>query len=97
MKDNSSWNLNQTRMAIQFVDRYDVLGIPRPDSETMCRGQCEGTGIVPVHKDDPNDEEGDWHTLWLVAEAKCPTDDDYHFVTCPSCGGSGKHIESRTA
>ena len=85
------------KMRVQFIDRYDVLGIPRPNSETMCHGQCEGTRIVPVHRNDVNDEEGEWRRLWLVSEANSRTADDYHFVTCPTCGGSGEHIESRTA
>jgi len=77
------------------TDRYKALGIPYPDSETMCTGQCEGTGSVPVHQNDPNDAEGNWHDLWLAAEAKNKTDDEYHFVICPRCGGSGKDIPSR--
>ena len=73
---------------MQFTDRYQALGIPYPNPATMCDGQCEGTGVVPVHRDDPNDREGDWHTLWLAAEAKHSTDDDYHFVVCPRCRGT---------
>lgn len=33
---------------IQFTDRYQALGIPYPNPKTMCKGQCEGTGWVPV-------------------------------------------------
>ena len=75
---------------IQFTDRYQALGIPYPKPGEMCDGQCEGTGWVPVHRDDPNDAEGPWHDLWEGAEIVKPTDDDYHFVKCPTCGGTGK-------
>jgi hypothetical protein len=71
----------------EFTDRYKALGVPEPDVKTMCKGQCEGLGWVPVHR---NDMEEPWHTLWLEAEAKKQTDDDYHFVKCPDCNGTGK-------
>ncbi len=29
-------------------DRYTALGIPYPDPATMCQGQCEGIGVVPL-------------------------------------------------
>lgn len=71
----------------EFTDRYQALGIPYPDTATMCQDQCEGTGFVPVAKDDA---EEPWRTLWVEAEAKSPSDDGWHFVKCPSCGGTGK-------
>ena len=76
---------------IEFTDRYKALGIPEPDPLTMCKGQCEGTGFVPVHRDDPDEPLA---TLWKEAEAKEPTDDGYHFVLCPDCKGSRKREES---
>jgi hypothetical protein len=72
---------------VQIVDRYDGN---YPDPETMCKGQCEGLGWVPVHKNYPNDEEGPWHDLWEEAEIINPSEDGWHFVTCPTCGGTGK-------
>lgn len=33
---------------IEFTDRYEALGIPYPDEETVCQGHCEGTGWIPV-------------------------------------------------
>ena len=72
---------------IEFTDRYEALGIPYPDPKTMCKGQCEGTGWVPIAQDDM---EEPFRTLWLEAEKKKPTDDGTHFVTCPNCGGTGK-------
>lgn len=72
------------------TDRYDALGIPRPDPKICCDGQCEGTGVVPISSDD---EEEPWRTLWLNAEAVKPTDDGWHFVKCPDCHGTGKKVE----
>ena len=69
----------------EFTDRYKATGIPYPDPKTMCKGQCEGMGVVPIHEDD---REEPFHSLWLEAEAKKPTDDGYHFVVCPDCKGT---------
>jgi hypothetical protein len=33
---------------MEFTDRYQALGIPYPDINTMCKGHCEGTGIYPL-------------------------------------------------
>ena len=71
----------------EFTDRYKALGIAYPESETMCLGQCEGMGWVPIAKDDM---EEPWHSLWLEAEKKAPADDGWHFVKCPDCNGTGK-------
>ncbi len=75
------------RNGIEFTDRYQASGIPYPDLETICQGQCEGTGMVPIHKDKT---EEPWHSLWVEAEQKSPSDDDWHFVVCPDCNGSRK-------
>jgi hypothetical protein len=79
-------------MKMEFTDRYQALGIPYPDPEAMCPDQCEGTGVVPIASDDM---EEPWRALWLAAEAKQKADDGWHFVTCPSCGGTGKKPEIR--
>lgn len=79
---------------IEITDRYTALGIPLPDPKTMCKGQCEGTGVVPIHEEHPNDEEGEWHDLWLKAEADESTTDGYHFVTCPACNGTRLNKET---
>ena len=67
---------------IEVTDRYKALGIPYPDPETVCQGQCEGTGWVPVYissgddrKDAPQprpDDETDeaLRALWYAAEKK---------------------------
>lgn len=75
------------RAGIECTDRYKALGIPYPDPKTMCQGQCEGTGWVPIGSDDM---EEPWRSLWLAAEAKQHADDGDHFVKCPDCGGTGK-------
>jgi hypothetical protein len=72
---------------VEFTNRYEALGMALPDSETMCKDQCEGTGFVPIKGDDM---EEPWRTLWCAAEAANPSDDGWHFVTCPSCNGTGK-------
>ena len=86
---------------MEFTDRYDALGILPPDPKTMCKGQCEGTGWIPVymskgeHNDSPDrlhkDDETDpvLIALWEVAEKANPADDGYHFVKCPDCNGTG--------
>ncbi len=77
---------------IEFTDRYQALGIPYPKSN-ICKGQCEGIGWVPVHKNTPNDEEGNWHDLWLEQEIKHPEEDGYQFVICPRCKGTRKELD----
>ena len=74
-------------LGYEITDRYQALGIPYPDPETMCLGQCEGTGIVPIAKEET---EEPWKTLWAEAEEKNPSENGRHFVTCPECDGTGK-------
>jgi hypothetical protein len=50
-------------MSHEFTDRYEALGIPYPDPETMCKGQCEGVGAYPVKQEYLIDEIGDFYTL----------------------------------
>jgi len=89
---------------IVATDRYQTLGMERPKKETVCKGQCEGTGVVPVYHSSghkrrrgenyayPKKKETDSALLkaWAKAEEESPTDDGWHFVKCPTCGGSGK-------
>lgn len=87
------------------TDRYEALGIPYPDPETVCEGDCEGTGFVPVPP-----PPGRWMgrgsglslttepdprlvALWEAAEQENPlppTDIGWHFVRCPDCDGTGR-------
>jgi len=73
----------------EYTDRYEAIGMPPPDPETMCSGQCEGIGVVPVYEDD---EDEVYRTLWQKAEAKQHADDRCHFVKCPECNGTGKDL-----
>lgn len=74
---------------ITFTDRYQALGIPYPDPSTVCTGQCEGTGWVPIFRDE---DDPIFMALWNEAHAE-PHEEDcdgWHFVTCPDCHGTGK-------
>jgi hypothetical protein len=78
----------------EFTSRYEALGMPLPDPETMCKGQCDGAGCYPVkHSDD--DVTGEELRRWEeshadpLAHGDLPCD-GWHFITCPDCEGSGK-------
>jgi hypothetical protein len=71
---------------MKFADRYQALGVPHPSTDTICQDQCEGTGWLPISKD--NMEEP-WRSLWLEAEAK-EKSDRWHFVKCPTCHDTGR-------
>ena len=77
---------------MKSIDRYQILfgyikTYPNPD--TICRGDCEGTGILPVKFDD---KDNYFRKLWQKAEDKNPSDDDWHFVKCPECFGTGEAV-----
>lgn len=82
----------------EFTDRYEALGMPPPDVKTICKGQCEGVGYVPIYMAGekpgpvyPEDEKDPaCIALWYEAEAVNPADDGWHFVKCPDCKGTGK-------
>lgn len=91
---------------IQVVDRYSALGMKPPDQKTMCKGDCEGTGLVPIKgqqwqekpgaailRQGESPRESEYQQLWLAAEEQKPTDDGWHFVKCLDCGGSGKRVQ----
>lgn len=42
---------------IEITDRYKTLGVPYPDPETMCKGQCEGLGVYPQINHDLDSKE----------------------------------------
>ena len=83
---------------VEFVDRYGPKG--PPSLLVGCRGPCEAMGIVPVYGDVSESRSGRavieperdsiLRKLWSEAEAKEPSEDGWHFVTCPDCGGTGR-------
>jgi hypothetical protein len=50
--------------AFQFTDRYQAAGIPYPQPGTVCLGQCEGMGCVPINRDET---EPRFKALWEEA------------------------------
>ena len=59
------------RVGIEFTDRYQAMGIPYPSPETMCHGQCEGTGYVPIADEQPKSGDEHYRTLWENAHRRC--------------------------
>lgn len=74
------------------TDRYSALGIPYPNPDTMCKGQCDGMGFYPCKNDDEITQQE--LVLWNKAHeesrdcqrGKC---DGWHFIDCSECAGSG--------
>lgn len=102
----------KAKVEIEFTDRYSALGIDRPDPKTVCKGQCEGTGIVPIYgrnykgKDGscrpvedlgPSSQDTAYQKKWDEAEAKEATDDGWHFVKCLDCNGTGKRATEESS
>lgn len=50
---------------IQYTNRYEALGIPYPNPETMCKGQCEGVGLYPVNGRDIYSNTAEEINEWL--------------------------------
>lgn len=105
MESNGILTIIPEGTSIQFVDRYDALGIKKPDPQRMCKGNCEGTGYVPVNNPEfkfPEDDKTHCYptdktplepailALWQAAEVENPTDDGWHFIECPDCNGTGE-------
>jgi hypothetical protein len=86
---------------VEYTDRYEALGIKKPDPARMCKGSCEGTGFFPVfnpecqnkgncYPADTTPLEPAILALWQAAEAENQSDDGWHFVECPDCKGAGE-------
>ena len=86
---------------IEVTDRYAATGYPDP--KTVCLGQCEGTGRVPVYVSRGDYRIGPWtrpddetdealRALWFAADEKDRSEDGWHFVECPDCIGTGKSV-----
>lgn len=79
---------------METTDRYQALGILYPDPDTVCLGDCEGTGVAPIRADDENPV---YRERWVEGEKKELADDGWHFVKCADCGGSGKRAKAKGA
>lgn len=80
---------------IVCADRYSALGIKPPKPGTACKGQCEGTGMVPMRRPSTLDRffgfcDHDLVAAWDAAEKAKPSKDGWHFVKCPTCNGTGR-------
>ena len=90
---------------IEYTDRYEALGIKKPDPQKICKGNCEGTGYYPAFNPEfkfPEDDKTHCYptdktplepailALWQAAEVENPTDDGWHFIECPDCNGTGE-------
>ncbi|HYG67180.1 MAG TPA: hypothetical protein VD838_05950 [Anaeromyxobacteraceae bacterium] len=84
---------------LEYVDRYSATGRPRPRLATVCKGQCEGMGVVPTSYDAAIEAGGDVLDAWKKAhadaclalekagvEGRC---DGWHFLPCLTCRGTG--------
>lgn len=47
-----------------------------------CPGECQGTGWMPIYKDEMTPAE---RSLWIQAEFDAPSEDGWHMVPCPAC------------
>ena len=84
------------KVELEFTDRYQALGIPYPDPKTQCKGHCEGTGFVPIKKDeDFNKYDPRFQKRWEENEATEPSEDGWHFIVCPDCEGTGLDPKSQ--
>lgn len=79
---------------LTIINRYDALGMNEPDPNTVCHGQCEGTGYVPVKRNHANPM---FRKLWSQEEVKNPSEDGWHLVECPECLGMGVDINEPAA
>jgi hypothetical protein len=67
---------------IIITDRY---GGNWPDPETVCKGQCDGMGFYPVQASEVTPD------MELRDDRSDLTDElGYVFVTCETCGGTGR-------
>lgn len=88
-----------------FIDRYEALGIPYPEPETMCKGECEGAGVYPTKRprialaalryDDvqltalEQEEARRWDEAHAKSKHEDGPCDGWHFIKCPDCEGAG--------
>ena len=77
---------------VEVVDRYSIVGIPRPNPWTVCRGHCEGMGFYPSN--DPSSWPPGTRPLGIPMEGE-GVDDGWRFITCDKCNGTGRRIAGR--
>jgi hypothetical protein len=96
--------INSMEGNVEYTDRYQALGIAEPDIATVCPGDCEGTGMVPIYVGPSWDQavstapvsevqagtDARYLDLWQAAEREAPSADGWHFVQCLDCHGSGR-------
>ena len=82
--------------------RYGGQNAALHNPDTVCSGECDGAGVFPLKshkwlsgKDERNNASppplvAAEQRMWDDAEACQPTKDGWHFVKCPTCGGTGK-------
>lgn len=75
-------------MSIIVSDRY---GGNWPDPETVCDGDCDGMGRVPILAGDPDPF---YFNQWRDLDAVEPSTDGFHFGVCKHCRGTGKRALS---
>lgn len=71
-------------MSIIASDRY---GGNWPDPATVCLGDCDGMGRVPIHAGDPDPF---YYNQWRDLEAIELSPNGFHFAVCKHCRGTGK-------
>ena len=96
MSDDSDAAASPTH--IEVTDRYAATGYPDP--ETVCQGQCEGTGRVPVYVSRGDYRIGPWtrpddetdealRALWYAAEKTDRSKDTNTGVRIPAVTDTG--------
>lgn len=83
---------------MEFTDRYEATRTPYPDPKTMCDGNCEGMGVYPENKAELNADacKAKGGRLIIIGQKEkngTPCEEDnYVFVQCPDCKGTGKKV-----
>jgi hypothetical protein len=74
-------------MSMDTIESADRYAGKWPNPDTMCKGDCEGMGVVPIYWG-PFMEPA-YAAAWEAAEKENPTG-GAHFLKCKDCGGTGK-------
>jgi hypothetical protein len=94
--NSSSFAWKPSEEAVKDIEEIErnqaVLGKP-PRPELACR-RCNATGLIPVGEYEP---DVDLRDRWREAERRQRSEDGWHLVVCPSCGGSRSKFGERAA